>query len=206
MLEKCLFDRVLQTLKFSPTIDLFPSRLNHQLPTYVSYKPDPNAYAVDAFSLVWKQFKFYCFPPFSCITECLQKKERRERRSPDSTLMAHPTILLPAVTNVKTGTSDNPSESKKSVQSSRSTIKISNSSKDEFNGMHYIRQKLINNGLSKESIDIIMSSWRNNTLKKYNTYIKQWTEFCGKSNRDFQNATKDGLDLLTDLFEHKKNY
>ena len=78
MLEKCLFDRVLQTLKFSPTIDLFPSRLNHQLPTYVSYKPDPNAYAVDAFSLVWKQFKFYCFPPFSCITECLQKIKKKE--------------------------------------------------------------------------------------------------------------------------------
>ena len=76
---------VLQTLKFSPTIDLFPSRLNHQLPTYVSYKPDLNAYAVDAFSLVWEQFKFYCFPHF---TECLhyrmhyrmslKNKERRE--------------------------------------------------------------------------------------------------------------------------------
>ena len=135
-----------------------------------------------------------------------KKKERRERRSPDSTPLAYPTILLPAVTNVKTRTNDNPSESKKSVQSSRSTIKISNSSRDGFNGMHYIRQKLINNGLSKESIDIIMSLWRSNTLKKCNAYIKQWIEFCGKSNRDFQNATKDGLDLLTNLFEHKKNY
>ena len=58
MLEKLLFYRVLQTLKFSPTTGLFASRLNHQLLTYVSYKPDTNAYAVDAFSLVWKQFKF----------------------------------------------------------------------------------------------------------------------------------------------------
>ena len=119
MLEKCLFDRVLQTLKFSPTIDLFPSRLNHQLPTCVSYKPDPNAYVVDAFSLVWKQFRFYCFPPF---TECLhyrmhyrmspKNKERREWRSPDSTLLAHPTILLPAVANAKTRTNDNRTECK----------------------------------------------------------------------------------------------
>ena len=58
MLEKLLFDRVLQTLKFSPTSELFASRLNYQLLTYVSCKPDTNAYAVDAFSLVWKQFKF----------------------------------------------------------------------------------------------------------------------------------------------------
>ena len=78
MLKKHLFDRVLQTLKFSPKTDLFSSRLNHQLPTYVSSNPDPNAYGVDAFSLVWKQFKFYCFPPFSCITQCLQKIKKEE--------------------------------------------------------------------------------------------------------------------------------
>ena len=78
MLGKRLFDRVSQTLKFSPTTDLFASRLNHQLPTYGSYKPDPNAYAVDAFSLVWKHFRFCCFPPFSCITEGLQKIKKEE--------------------------------------------------------------------------------------------------------------------------------
>ena len=81
-----------------------------------------------------------------------KNKERRERSSPDSTPLAHPTILLPVVANAKTGTNDNPSECKKSVQSGRSTIKISNSSKDRFNGMHCIQQKLINDGLSKESI------------------------------------------------------
>ena len=34
-------------------IDLFASRINHQLPRYVSYLPDPNAEFVDAFSLKW---------------------------------------------------------------------------------------------------------------------------------------------------------
>ena len=52
-----------------------------------------------------------------------------------------------------------------------------------------------------------MSSWRDNASKKYNTYIKQSTEFCETSNREFQNVTiKDGLDFLTNLFEHNKNY
>ena len=121
--------------------------------------------------------------------------------------MIHPTILLPAAANATTGTNDNTSERKKSVQSGRSTIKISNSNKDGFKSMLCIRQKLINDGLSKESIDIIMSSWRSNTSKKCNTYIKQWLEFCEKSKRDFQDAAiKDGLDFLGNLFEHKKNY
>ena len=109
--------------------------------------------------------------------------------------------------NAKAGSNDNPSECKKSVQSGQFTIRISNSSKDGFNGMLSIEQKLINDGLSKESIDINISSWSSNTSKKYNTYIKQWIKFCKKSNRDLQNATiKDDLVFLTNLFQHKKNY
>ena len=32
-----------------PGIDLFASRLNHKLEKYISFRPDPNAMAVDAF-------------------------------------------------------------------------------------------------------------------------------------------------------------
>lgn len=41
----------------TPDIDLFASRLSHQLPNYVSWEPDPGAAAMDAFSLHWG----YCF-------------------------------------------------------------------------------------------------------------------------------------------------
>ncbi len=33
-----------------PEVDLFAARHNHQLPTYYSYRPDPEALAVDAFA------------------------------------------------------------------------------------------------------------------------------------------------------------
>ena len=121
-------------------------------------------------------------------------------------MLAHPAILLPAGANAKSGTNDNPSERKKTVPLGQSTIKISNSNKDGFNSMYCALQNLINDGLSNESIDIIMSSWRSNTSKKYNAYIKQWIEFGEKFNRDFQNAAiKDCLDFLTNIFEHDKN-
>ena len=45
----------------TPKIDLFAWRLNNQLPTYVSYKPDPNAYAVDLFSLDWSKPQLFAF-------------------------------------------------------------------------------------------------------------------------------------------------
>ena len=44
-----------------------------------------------------------------------KNKQRREKKCPDSTPLAHPTILLPAVANAKTGTNDNPSKCNKNL-------------------------------------------------------------------------------------------
>ncbi len=60
----------------SPNIDLFASRLNRQVPCYVSWKPDPNATFIDAFNVDWSKYFFYAFPPFSLIPRCLQKVEQ----------------------------------------------------------------------------------------------------------------------------------
>ena len=68
-----VFTKLIQDLNFVPTIDLFASRVNTQLSSYISYKPDPDALDTDAFSIDWHGLKFYAFPPFSCISRCLQK-------------------------------------------------------------------------------------------------------------------------------------
>ena len=37
-----------------PEIDLFASKVNHQIPEFVSWRPEePNAVATDAFNLTW---------------------------------------------------------------------------------------------------------------------------------------------------------
>ena len=57
-----------------PDIDLFASRLNAQLDRYVSWKHDPGASHVDAFTLPWATYSLaYAFPPFSCISRSLKK-------------------------------------------------------------------------------------------------------------------------------------
>ena len=48
------------------TIDMFASRTNAQLPLYTSWKPDPTALTIDAFSI-------YMYPPFALIPRCLAK-------------------------------------------------------------------------------------------------------------------------------------
>ncbi|MEW8542136.1 MAG: reverse transcriptase domain-containing protein [Candidatus Thiodiazotropha sp.] len=54
-------------------IDLFASRLNFKLPQYVSFRADPKAIAIDAFSLQWSNFYGYVFAPFSLTGRILRK-------------------------------------------------------------------------------------------------------------------------------------
>lgn len=56
-----------------PEIDLFASRNNSKCKTFVSWRRDPDAFAVDAFTLSWTDLRFYAFPPFSLILKVLQK-------------------------------------------------------------------------------------------------------------------------------------
>ena len=42
----------------SPQVDLFATSLNKKLPTYVSPIPDPQAWAVDALNILWKNKNF----------------------------------------------------------------------------------------------------------------------------------------------------
>jgi hypothetical protein len=57
----------------SNQVDLFASRVNSQLPKYVAWQPDPGAIAIDAFTLNWRDFNSYIFPPFSCLGKVVQK-------------------------------------------------------------------------------------------------------------------------------------
>ena len=59
----------------TPTIDMFASRLNHQLTPFVSWLPDPQAMAIDAFTLDWTNHFLRAFPSFSILPQFLQKLE-----------------------------------------------------------------------------------------------------------------------------------
>ena len=48
-LSDSIFNQIRKNF-FTPTIDLFASRLNHKVDSYVSWHPDPGALAVDAFT------------------------------------------------------------------------------------------------------------------------------------------------------------
>lgn len=76
--EWSLKTKVFQAIKHihpNISVDLFASRLNHQLEKYVTHRPEPNALAIDAFTLTWQNEIYFMFPPFSLIPRILQKVE-----------------------------------------------------------------------------------------------------------------------------------
>ncbi|XP_011865448.1 PREDICTED: uncharacterized protein LOC105560706 [Vollenhovia emeryi] len=56
-----------------PSVDLFATRINKKCKMFYSRFPDPDASSVDAFTVSWKNKKFYAFPPFALILRTLRK-------------------------------------------------------------------------------------------------------------------------------------
>ena len=71
-LSQKIFDKITKIFR-QPTIDLFATRLNCKSERYVSWLPDPQAIAIDAFSIAWTNEFFYAFPPFSMIAKAIEK-------------------------------------------------------------------------------------------------------------------------------------
>jgi len=67
-----IFQKICQA-RWTPSIDLFASRVSHQLPAYMSWKLDPFSKGRDAFQVQWTEMEGYAFPPFSLITRVLKK-------------------------------------------------------------------------------------------------------------------------------------
>ena len=73
MLNPQVFQQILLKMQ-GLEVDLFASRINHQLTAFVSWRPEPGAMACDAFNLNWGLMKGYLFPPFFClIHHCIKK-------------------------------------------------------------------------------------------------------------------------------------
>ena len=81
-LKGTLFTRPCTKLNASSSIDLFASRINCQITRYVSYRADPQDFAISAFHMSWKHYLFYAFPPFSLITRVLQKIQEERTLGP----------------------------------------------------------------------------------------------------------------------------
>ena len=79
MMHPNLFSQIQQVM--GPLeVDLFASRLTHQLPRFYSWRPDPLAEATDAFTQDWSQFQGYANSLWCLILRTLSRIQREEAR------------------------------------------------------------------------------------------------------------------------------
>ena len=75
-----LFDCIVK-LWSTVSVDRFACRLNQRLKPFVYWRPDPEAMAIDAFSLDLREQYFYASPPFSLINRVLQRVKQNQSQS-----------------------------------------------------------------------------------------------------------------------------
>ena len=104
-LKKSLFTHACPKLSVIPDIDLFASRINCQITPYVSYRADPEAFAINAFHMSWQPYLVYAFPPFSLITSSSKDPRRERHRASTCAKMANPAMVAQVNADVNPTTS-----------------------------------------------------------------------------------------------------
>ena len=207
MLSRRVFHRI-QTKWGQMDVDLFAARHNHQIRDYYSYRPDPGAIAVDAFSQNWSRTHPYAFPPFLLVGRTLQKM-RRER-------VVEAVIIAPAWPRQpwfpSTGDDSRPTDLSPTVERSVTEPIEDNPPSTEgepstLGRVEGVRNSLQKQGISGDAADIICSSWRKSTEKSYSSAWNKWSGWCEERNTDPFSATiAEIADFLTHQFRDGKQY
>ncbi|XP_067665161.1 uncharacterized protein [Haliotis asinina] len=98
--------------------------------------------------------------------------------------MANTELVSSDVTHVCiSSSSDSPGGENSNVTLQRGGA-TSSVQKDPSDGVPFIRTYLQRQGLSHDTISIIMNSWRGGTQKQYKTYLLKYMEYCTRLGRD----------------------
>ena len=163
MLNKEGFNK-LETKFGAFDLDLFASRLNNQLEQFASWKPDPEALYVDAFSFCWSDIYMYAFPPFSLIPRVLTLRKLEE----DGGQM----LLIAPIWTIQARYS----------QVARLLIDYPIWLKGQTRLLHHhhiqTTHPLQRQGVSRKTENLILGSWKGAPKKQYAPYIKQWHQLC----------------------------
>ena len=73
-----IFSKICQILGKRPEINLFASRLSDQLPSYYSWKPDPNSLGTDALQQNWYHKESICIPSICLDSQSTEKSRGGE--------------------------------------------------------------------------------------------------------------------------------
>ena len=135
-------------------VDLFASRTNAQLEQYYSWKPDPAAKVVDAFSVSWAHIPVPSFQPHR---ESLDQDPNGSGRVclPYSTSVASTSLVSSGAGDVIEGPNSPPNEFRSSQESRPDSAPSLGRGADVLNRMAYLRQGFFMQGFYQHAPPIL---------------------------------------------------
>ncbi|MPD04798.1 hypothetical protein E2C01_100507 [Portunus trituberculatus] len=195
MLQPCLFRKLCQRF-YTPEIDLFATHIIAQLPAYVSWKPDPSAMDINAFTLDWGGKSLYAFPPFSVISRALRKLED-DGATVLMILPLWPTqVWFPTALQLLV---DAP------VLLPRCPLVLPQQPTFTHPRAHkMVLTAFTRHGISSEVAQFFLQSWRSSTKAQYRLHINKWLLFClGRTTDPFHPPIGVLLDYLFSEFNRE---
>ena len=181
MLNPDIPSDALDRLDVKPEIDLFASRLNHQFSRYISYKPDLDAEAVNAFTMSWSDVIFCAFPPFCIIPSVLQKNHQgQSKRGTGRPRLAQSAVIPKIGKGTNAETRPRISEGKSTCLANKPGSKTQTAKGTTFEYMRRISKRLRSSVFSQTASSVICSSWRSGTSRQYATYIARWKRYANE--------------------------
>ena len=186
----------------TPSIDLFASRMSHQLPAYMDWKPNPGSQAINTMYQSWTKMFPYAFPSFSLIPRVLSKLRKEGTTmilvAPAWQSQAWYSVLLSMcihnpflVLHRKDLLLDPLGRPHPLVVNQ--TLRLA--------AWMFFEKSLASKGISDKAAKLISDSRRGSSISSYELAWRQWAGWCGKREVDpFQCPLKFILDYLPDLF------
>ncbi len=169
----------------------------------MSYSPDPEAFAVNAFHQSWVGY-FYAFLPFCLISQV--RKEESEglviipKWSTQSwwPMAMKMLIQAPVILPTKASTLFLPSNPSKKHPLHEKLVLIK---------CHLSGNSSKKRDLSPTATKILDTAWKTGTTKQYDSHLEKWRWYCGERNIDpFSPTVEEGINFLAGLFEKGLGY
>ena len=190
----------------TPDLDLFATRANNQVQKFISWFPDPDDLATNAFSIPWSNQLCYAFPPYSQIMKCLKKNSvRQSQSSPHCSGVEVETV----VSNSTIDALRSPAVASQYFRSIDSSITSWENAQEtsHISCVATVRRCLGQFKLSPRVSDIILSSWRSGTQAQYKSAWSKWSSWCAEKQEDPVSCDISCfLEFLSELFDSGLQY
>ena len=183
----------------SPSIDLFASRLNAQLPVNCSLVPDDQAALEDAFRHPWDNLDVYAFPPFALLGKVLS----RVRQSRNCSMTGSSSLGRQGLVRGSTATADASTSRSASVGRRRSPAPQRSPPprrpRVETSRVATVKQLLRKSGFSRGAASDMSRCVRESTS---NVYQSKWLAFCNWCRGRGVAPVSASVPLIVDFFRH----